>query len=102
MDDLAVFTNFLNMCCGTLNAHSHNELQTFIPTFQMLLAVSDDNILAFIKQIHAANSAWGNNQCILIWLAMVLVLQVILFELKDREMCNALPAAAILNNITPA
>ena len=102
MDDPAIFTNFLNTRCGTLNARSRNEILSFIPTFRSLLAMSDDDIVQFVKQTHAANTARGNNQRILISPTTVLALQAILFELKDRDICNSLPTAAILGNITAA
>ena len=102
MDDPATFMNFLTTRCGTINARSRNELVAFIPTFRSLLSVLDDDIAAFVKQTHAANTARGNNQRILISPATVLALQAILFELKDRQICDELPTAAVLNNITAA
>ena len=49
--------------------------------------------------VHALNGAHANNAKILIPSIAVTSIKAVLFKLKDREQCNTLPNAAVLNAI---
>ena len=70
-----------------------DEIITFIESFEDLLSSSDDEIDAFVKEVHSGNSAKASNVKLLIGSSVVLGLKSILFELKYRDMCDALPNA---------
>ena len=96
MDDPALYTNFITNVAGVTVARVRNELLSFANTFRVLSSTSDKEIDAFVKNTHDSNSARANNAKILIPTQAVMALKVILFELKDRDMCDALPTAAVL------
>ena len=66
MNDPAVFNNVLINVLNMNQVRSRNELRSFIETFEQLIAVSDDDLLDFVKNTHAANSARAANQRVLI------------------------------------
>ena len=61
------------------------------------LSSSDDEIDAFVTEVYNGNSARASNVKLLIGSNIVLGLKSILFELKDRNACDAFPSAAVLN-----
>ena len=67
----------------------------------MLLSTSEKELDTFVKNIHAANSARANNAKILVSTSAVMAMKAVMFELKDRDMCNALPNAVMLQAINP-
>ena len=87
MNDPAIFLNFLNSVLQVRSARVRDEIVTFVETFEELLSSSDDEIDAFVKEVHANNSARASNAKLLIGSNVVLGLKSILFELKDREVC---------------
>ena len=89
MDDPAIFSTFLQVRCGMI-ARVRNEFITFVDTFETLLTVTDTDIDAFVKSTHAANTARAVNIRLLISPNSVLNIKVVLFELQDRLMCDAL------------
>ena len=60
-------------------------------SFGELLAINDGDIDTFVKDIHSANNSRASAQRILISNNVTQGLSAMLFELKDRELCNALP-----------
>ena len=102
MDDTNAFDNFLQNVVGVTVPHARNAILDFIPTLSDLLALSDDEIASFVATIHASNSARANNAKVLISPQVTVSLQALLFELKDRELCGALPTLAEINMITIA
>ena len=85
---------------GVTVPRARNAILDFVPTLNDLLSLSDDEIASFVTTIHSSNSARGNNAKILISPNVTLSLQALLFELKDRELCNALPTMQEINAIT--
>jgi hypothetical protein len=67
--------------------------------FKTLLHTSEDEINDFVKSVHAANTALTANNRIYISPSSIITILAVLFELKDREKCNALPTAEILQAI---
>ena len=53
--------------------------------------------MLFVKEVHNGNSERASNAKILTGPNVVLGLESILFELKDRNTCDALPSAAVLD-----
>ena len=96
MNDPAIFANFLENVLQVRPARVRVEIITFIERFEDLLSSSDDEIDAFVKEVHSGNSARASNAKILIASNVVLGLKSILFELKDRDICDTLPNATIL------
>ena len=68
---------------------NRNTLLQFVSTFNQLLSTTDEEIDTFVSTTHSANSG-----------RVIIGLKSILFELKDRAMCRALPNLATLNAIT--
>ena len=99
MDDPVVYTNFLTNVAGVTVARARNELLTFANTFRTLLSSNEKELDRFVKDTHASNSARNNNARILIPTQSVIALKAILFELKDRDRCDALPTLAMLQAI---
>ena len=71
-------------------------MTTFIESFEDLLNSSDDEIDAFVEEVHNSSSARAFNAKLLIGSSVVLGLKSILFKLKARDMCGALPSVTIL------
>ena len=99
MNDPAIFANFLEIVLQIRPTRVRVEIITFIESFEDLLNSSDDEIDAFVKEVHSGNSARASNAKILISSSVVLGLKSILFELKDRDMCDALPNATVLRGL---
>ena len=102
MDDPENFMQFLEGIAGITTQRVLNEITTFADTFTALLSSTEIELNEFVRNTHAANSARTAQQKILLPASAVISLQSILFELKDRERCNALPTAVMLaglNNI---
>ena len=95
MNDLIIFANFLENVLQVRPTRVKIEIISFIETFEDLLSSSDDEIDAFVKEVHNGNSARASK--LLIGSNVVLGLKSVLFELKDRAACDALPSAAVLN-----
>ena len=96
MDDAVIFAAFLEKVCGLAVSRARTEVLTLVDTFRALLTTTDDEIDAFVKSTHSSNSARAAQARILIPSGAVLALKAVLFELKDREKCNALPNPQIL------
>ena len=102
MNDSAIFLNFLDNVLQIRPARVREGIITFVETFEDLLSSSDDKIDALVKEVHASNSARASNAKLLIDSNIVLGLKGILFELKDRDVCGALPSAMMLSNLDAA
>ena len=100
MNDPNVFSCFLQNHAGVNLARYRVEIQNFIPTFETLLTVSDDEIDEFIKANNAANTSRANNARILLTSNTAVALKTILFELKDRRLCDVMTDAAAFDAIT--
>ena len=61
--------------------------------------MSDSEIDDFVKATHSSNSDRAAAARILISPIVTIALKSILFELKDRDICNALPDAAVLRTL---
>ena len=99
MNDPTIFANFLENISQVRPVRVREEVITFIETFKDLLSSSDDEIDAFVKEVHSSNSARASNARLLITLNVVLDLKSVLFELKDRDACSTLPSATILRGL---
>ena len=101
MNDPAIFNDFIQNVMGINTLRVRNVITNFVPTFSNLLTTTDDEIATFVSTTHSSNSARGNTQKILIPSNVSVSLQAMLFELKDREVCQALPDQATLQAIMP-
>ena len=97
MNDHTIFANFLKNVLQVRPARVRVEIISFIETLEDLLSSSGDEIDAFVKEVHNGNSARTSNAKLFIGSNIVLGLKSILFELKNRDACDALPSAAVLN-----
>lgn len=102
MDNPVLFQNFITNVAGVTVARARNELLQFADTFMALLLNTEKELDSFMKNTHASNSACANNQQILIPTGAVMALKAVLFELKDRDLCNALPNQAMLQALNAA
>ena len=102
MDDPVLFNTFLTNVAGVNTPRVRNEIIGFAETFRALLASTEQELDTFVKTTHSSNSARANNAWILIPHSAVIILKSLLFELKDRERCDALPIAAMLQNLDQA
>ena len=102
MDDDNLFELFLQNTLSIANRRVRDEITNFVETFRDLLATTDADIDTFVKETHSSNSARPANAKILIPASSVKALKSLLFELRDRDKCNALPSAPILDNIDDA
>ena len=100
MDDPNVFNQFLQNRAGVTVARYRHEVQTFIPTFDALLTVSDDEIDEFVKHNNATNVSRTAAAKIIITSTNTAALKSMLFELKDRELCGIAMNANQLNAIS--
>lgn len=99
MDDPVVFSQFLQNTLGITTPRVLTEITNFSETFQELLSATDSDIDTFVKETHSSNSARTANQRVLIPAATITSLKCILFELRDRDMCIALPNLTILQHL---
>ena len=84
---------------NTLNAGPPRviaELVSFAETFEDLLNTSEDDFDDFVTRTHSSNSARTAANKLLIPNSAIVSLKALMFELKDRETCNALPDRATL------
>ena len=91
MNSQATFTAFLTNPLGITTARVKTEVSDFVQTFNDLLSTTEEEIDTFVKNVHGSNSARAGNAKILIPTSAVLGLKSLLYELKDRELCDALP-----------
>ena len=101
MNDLTVFANFLENILQVRPARVREEVITFIEIFEDLFSSLDDEIDAFVKEIHNGNSARASNAELLISSNVVLGLKSVLFKFQDRDTYGALPSAAVLVKFPP-
>ena len=99
MNDPAIFTAFVTNTLGVDQAVVRALIHNFVATFEELLVVTDDDIDTFVKDTHSANSARSAAQRVQIGTLVSQGLKSVLFELKDREICDSLPDANILERI---
>ena len=90
MNDPTVFANFLETVLQVRPTRVREEIVTFVEILKTSLA----HLI-----IHDSNSARVSNAKLLISSNVILGLKSILFELKDRDVCGALPSAMVLNNL---
>ena len=98
MNDPVIFDRFLDNVAGVTVANARNAITAFISTFQELLTTNDSEINTFVQNTHSSNSARTRGK-ISIPPGSVIAIQAILFELKDRQRCGALPNDEVLNAI---
>ena len=102
MNDPTIFVNFLDNVLQVRPARVREEIVFFVKIFEDLLSSSDDEIDAFVKEIHSSNSARASKAKFLIVSNVMLGLKSISFELKDRDVFGALTSAIVLNNLEAA
>ena len=102
MDDENLFELFVQNTLSIISRRVRDEITSFVASFRDLLATSDDDIDNFVKETHSSNSARNANAKILIPASAVTALKSLLFELSDRDKCDALPNPMILGNIDNA
>lgn len=91
MNNAALFSTFLQGPLDLTVARARNEVTDFIATFNDLLSTSETELDDFVKTTHASNSARSANAKIIIKSSVITGLKSLLYELKDRELCGALP-----------
>ena len=96
MNNPATFAHFLQHVLLETLPRNRNHIASFIPTFQVLLNKTDDEIDSFIHSTHSSNSGRPNNARIILQGGTSIGLKSIRFEIKDREACNAIPDQAML------
>ena len=74
-------------------------INNFVDTLPTLLISSDEDIDYFMKETQGANSARTATAEIPIPPSAISVLTSVLFEVKNREICNTLPTLVILQNV---
>ena len=99
MNDPATFLNFLDNVLQVRPARVREEIIIFVKIFEDLLSSSDVEIDAFVKEVYASNSARASKAKLLIGSNVIIGLKSVLFELKDRQACGALPGAMLLNTL---
>jgi hypothetical protein len=99
MNSREVFSNFLNDMAGLTIARNRNAMLDFIGTFADLLSTRDKELEDFVTNVHRSNSGLIAREKIYIGPAAVLSIQAMLFELKDRQNCGALPTEPVLRAI---
>ena len=102
MNDRAIVTSFLNNVIQVRPARVREEIVIFVETFGDILSSSDDEIDAFVEEVHASNTARASNAKLLISSNLILGRKSVLFELKDRDICGALPSIIVPNNLDTA
>ena len=91
MDDPAVFNDFLTNTIRIRPQRVIDEILSYIDTFTTLYATSFDDFDDFVTRTHSSNSARTAAAKILIPNSAIVSLKAIMFELKDRHACDALP-----------
>ena len=66
MNDPTIFANFLENILQIRPTRVREEIISFIWTFEDLLSSSDNEINAFVKELHDGNSARASNAKLLI------------------------------------
>ena len=97
MNGPTIFANFLDRILQARPPKVRQEIISFIETFEDLLSSSDDEIDAFVKEVHNGNSARSSNGKLLISSNIVLGLKSVPFELKHRYAFDTFPNAAVLS-----
>ena len=90
MDDPVIYLHFLRNMLRLAPPRIVQEMVSFADTFCSLLSNSEKDFDEFVKRTHQSNSACTNNALILIPSTAILSIRAILFDLKDRETCDAL------------
>ena len=102
MDDNNIFQEFVNNVLEVATTRVCNEIIGFANNFSAFLAVTDQEIDLFVKEIHSYNSARPLNRKILILLNVPQYFKSLLFELKYRKMCGELTNELVLQEINIA
>ena len=67
--------------------------------FSSIMGTTYDNINKFVTSVHGANSGRALAQSISIPVGVIMHLNVLRFELDDRNKCDAVPGAVMLADI---
>ena len=97
--DPAVFTNFVRKTLGVTNQQTIDVTMKFVESFGDLLDVNDGDIDTFVTYTHSANDYRAVAHRILISNIHYPRTQIHVFELYDRELCNAFPDEVALHGI---
>lgn len=99
MDDVPLFTTFVQNTLNVNTPRVEAELLSFISTFRELMNTSEIEFDEFVKNTSASNSGRATRSRIVFPSDVLLMLKGLMFELKDRDICNALPNMATLQGI---
>ena len=102
MDDPVLFRTFVTATLNVAPPRVEVELISFISTFRELMNTSEYEFNEFIKTTSASNTGRAAAGKIVFPSEVILMLKGLMFELKDRETCNALPNLATLQGIDRA
>ena len=102
MNNPACLTRYIQQVAGVTNNIASDAIEAFVPTFSALLGTTDEDIEKFVSTTHSANSGRATADRVVIPASAISALQTMLFELKDRQRCDALPDEAVFNNLTAA
>ena len=91
-----IFKESVNNILGMATPQFCNKILGFKNYFSVFLVVTDQEVDSFVKKINSYNSARPPNGKILIPFNIPQSSKSVIFELKDREMCGALPNGLII------
>ena len=99
MDNEALFDQFIQDFLQVNTNTVKLQIFVFIYSVWVLITTMDESIDTFLSEIHSQKSARTAASSIIIVPTVSTSLNVVRFGLKDRNMCNALPDEANLNEI---
>ena len=99
MGNPATFNAFLINVAGLIVPRVQNKISGFDYAFCALLSLNEKELDTFVSTMHSSNSVRANNVWIVIPSGAVIILKSLLFELKDRNRCDALPSLVMLQNL---
>ena len=102
MDNQQAFQHFIQTTLNVNVVRVRDTIYDFVDTFGALLSVTDNDIDSFVKDTHSSNSGRAAAAKVLIPAKVSIALKAVLFELKDRELCAALPDLPTLQAIDNA
>ena len=102
MNNQVVFQDFIQTTLNITTARVRTTIYDFVNTFQALLSVTESDIDSFVKDTHSSNVGRAAAAKVIIPAKVTIALKAVLFELKDRELCAALPDLPTLQSINNA
>ena len=99
VDDPIVFRAFLELLSPGLAPRVYDDVTSCASTFSALLSLSENDFDEYVKTTLASNSARAAAAKILLPTNLIMGIKAVLFELHDRQRCNALPSRVMLENL---